>query len=168
MARRNRRQPKPAEEKDEPRRESKKDLKLIPVAFNESVSLFLNHDGEAANKDPETTGKFSIENTSGKDRIWDVTLALDDTGSTDLDETIEIREINHEEKEEKEYKVTQEPKNVLNVAEYLSTLDEETASYSLIMGKKNEIYVNVTVHNDSDEDLKNLELVQLNHLQFDR
>ena len=90
MARRNRRQPKPAEEKDEPRRESKRDLKLIPVAFNESVSLFLNHDGEAADKDPETTGKFSIENTSGKDRIWDVTLALDDTGSTDLDETIEI------------------------------------------------------------------------------
>ncbi len=157
MARRNRRQ-KPAEPEEESRRDSRKeDLKLIPVTFNESVSLFLNHDGEAADTKPETAGKFSIENTSGKDRIWDVTLEIE-PGSTDLDETIEIREINPGDTEETEYKVTQEPKNVLNVTEYLSTLDEETASYSLIMGKKNEIFVSVTVHNDSDEDLKNLEI----------
>jgi len=159
MARR-RREEKPKEEKieDQPRKRRDDQLNLVQVSFNESVSLFLTHDGEVAETKPETAGKFRIENPSERDRIWDISLELDDTGKTDLDETINIREINPRDAEETEYKVKQEPKNVLNVTEFLSTLDEDTASYSLIMGKKNEIFVAVTINNDSDEDLKNVEL----------
>jgi hypothetical protein len=162
MARKNRKEEKP---KKEERKESK--LKLVPITFNEAVSLYLTHDGEPAETETKTSGKFTIENTSNKDRIWDVTLDLDDIGSTDLDKTIEIREINPGKTEETEYKVKDEPKNVLNVSEYLSTLDDETASYSLIMGKKNEIFVKVTIHNDSDGDLKNLEVYKFIPSEFE-
>ena len=142
---------------EEEKKESKSDLRLVPITFNESVSLFLTHDGEPAEKDTETAGKFTIENTSEKDRIWDVELELDDTGTTDLDGTVEIREINPGETEETEYKVSGDPKNILKVTEEFS-LDEENASYSLILGKKNEIFGKITVYNDSDDDLKNLEI----------
>ncbi|MHA1110022.1 MAG: hypothetical protein ACTSRE_02910 [Promethearchaeota archaeon] len=157
MARRDRKNKPEEEEKKESRRNS--DLKLIPITFNESVSLYLTHDGEPAETETETTGKFTIENTSEKDRIWDVLLDLDDTGSTDLDGTIEIREINPGESEETEYKVKGDPKNILKVSEEFS-LDEENPSYSLILGEKNEIFGKITVHNDSDEDLKNLEIIK--------
>lgn len=142
---------------EEEKKESKSELKLVPITFNESVSLFLTHDGEPAEKETETAGKFTIENSSEKDRIWDVELELDDTGSTDLDGTVEIREINPGETEETEYKVSGEPKNILKVTEGFS-LDEENASYSLILGKKNEIFGKITIYNDSDDDLKNLEI----------
>lgn len=157
MARRDKKTKPKEEEKRETRRQ--KDLKLIPITFNESVNLFLTHDGEPAETETETTGKFTIGNTSKKDRIWDIVLDLDDTGSTDLDETIEIREINPGESEETEYKVKGDPKNILKVSEEFS-LDEENPSYSLILGKKNEIFGKITVFNDSDEDLKNLEIVK--------
>jgi len=159
MARR-RREEKPKEEKKEEQPRTRRDvqLKLVPVSFNESTNLFLTHDGDVADTKPEISGKFRIENTSKRDRIWDISLELDDNGSSDLDETIEIREINPGDTDETEYKVKQEPKNVLNVTEFLSTLNEDTASYSLIMGKKNEICVGVTIHNDSNEDLKNVEV----------
>jgi hypothetical protein len=157
MAKRDKKTKPKENEKRETRRD--KDLKLIPITFNESVSLYLTHDGEPAETETETTGKFTIENTSDKDRIWDVALDLDDTGSTDLDGTIEIREINPGESEETEYKVKGDPKNILKVTEEFS-LDEENPSYSLILGKKNEIFGKIRVYNDSDEDLKNLEIVK--------
>ncbi|MBN2155607.1 MAG: hypothetical protein JW776_06165 [Candidatus Lokiarchaeota archaeon] len=159
MSKRRRDERRSSEEEESPRKKRRDvDLKLVPVTFSESVGLFLNHDGEYADNKPETTGKFSIENISKKDRIWDIAIELDDTGSTDLDDTIEIREINPEDTEEIEYKVTQEPKNVLSVREFISALDEDTASYSLIMGRRNEIYVKLTIENESDEDLKNIEV----------
>jgi hypothetical protein len=86
--------------------------KLVPLIINESLEMALNHEGQVIDKSkPKLIGNLTIENSSTKDRLWDLDLYLKDIDKTDLkDKTISIRELAASTKSEQTYKVSAEAK----------------------------------------------------------
>ena len=150
--------------------QGKDEGKLVPVKILEKSKIYLEHDGTDAKEESVTSGEFSIENVSSKDRLWDIDLTLKNIDSTDFeDETLSIYELAPGEKEEKTYEVKEKAARHIDVAEFISTLnDEDQESYSLVLDADNEIYYNITVTNTTDETLKNVELIKLIPDLFER
>lgn len=138
--------------------------KVVPVALKEELKLFLEHDGRLMeDQEPETKGVFSISNESTKDRLWDIDIRLENIGATDLDdEDFYIRELPAGEVDETEYGIDVEGQNVLEVSEFISTLnDAEIESYALVLNADNEIYCALTLKNTAEDAVSNIELKKL-------
>ena len=140
------------------------DGKLVPIVINESVKLYLEHDGTTSEENKvETTGFLSIENVSTKDRLWDIDLQLGDVKNTDIEEeVVSIRELASGDKEEVEYKIEGEGEQLIEITEYISTLnDPEIAAFNLVVGVENEIYAKITIKNIASENLTSIDVKKL-------
>ncbi len=137
-----------------------KEGKLVPVKINEKLSMFLEHDGTPSEQKNITTGLFSIENNSSKDRLWDIDLKLKNINGTDLEEEkISIKELPPKKSEEINYSLNIDGKQDLEITEYISTLnDPETESYSLALNAQNEIYCAIQIKNISEDNLTNIKI----------
>ncbi len=144
--------------------------KLVPVKILEKSKIYLEHDGSDAEEESITSGEFSIENVSSKDRLWDIDLTLKDIDSTDFEnETLSIYELAPGEKEEKSYEVKEKAARHIDVTEFISTLnDPDTESYSLVLNADNEIYYSITVTNVTDHKLENVEIIKFIPDLFER
>ncbi|MBN2156437.1 MAG: hypothetical protein JW776_10370 [Candidatus Lokiarchaeota archaeon] len=148
----------------------KKEGKLVPVKILENSKIYLEHDGTDAAEESVTSGMFSIENVSTKDRLWDIDLSLKNIDSTDFEEeAISIYELAPGEKEEKTYEVKEKAARHIDVSEFISTLnDPDTESYSLVLDADNEIYYSIIVTNITDVKLENIEVTKLIPDLFER
>jgi hypothetical protein len=148
----------------------KKEGKLVPIKILEKSKIYLEHDGSESEEESVTSGEFSIENVSSKDRLWDIDLTLKNIDSTDFeDEKISIEELAPGAKEEKSYEVKEKAARHIDVTEFISTLnDPETESYSLVLDEDNEIYYSILVTNTTDQQLENVEVIKLIPDLFER
>ncbi|MHA1111740.1 MAG: hypothetical protein ACTSRE_11605 [Promethearchaeota archaeon] len=144
--------------------------KLVPVKILEKSEIYLEHDGSEGEQESKTSGEFSIENVSSKDRLWDIDLTLKNIDATDFeDEALSIYELAPGEKEEKTYEVKEKAAQHIDIAEFISTLnDPDTESYSLVLDQDNEIYYSIVVTNITDETLKNVEVTKVIPDLFER
>ena len=150
--------------------QGKDEGKLVPVKIMEKSEIYLEHDGSEGEQESKTSGEFSIENVSSKDRLWDIDLTLKNIDATDFeDETLSIYELAPGEKEEKTYEVKEKAAQHIDIAEFISTLnDPDTESYSLVLDQDNEIYYSIVVTNVTDETLKNVEVTKVIPDLFER
>jgi hypothetical protein len=89
---------------------------LALVKFDEHVDVDLDHDANI--NSINFKGKFSVENPSKKDRLWDIDLTLKNIESTNLKSSeIQIRDLGTDDE-------TKEVKSLLLVKEYVNTLAE--------------------------------------------
>ncbi|MFX0081716.1 MAG: hypothetical protein ACFE94_08180 [Candidatus Hodarchaeota archaeon] len=99
---------------------------LALVKIIEDVEVKQDHDANVESF--SFGGKISIENPSKTDRLWDIDVALDNIGSTNLkSKTISIRELGTEypdNVETKEFELKKEVQNLFLVKEFISTLTE--------------------------------------------
>jgi len=97
---------------------------LALVKIIEDVEVKQDHDANV--KSFSFGGKISIENPSKTDRLWDIDVALDNIGSTNLkSKEISIRELGTEypdNVETKEFQLKKEVQNLFLVKEFISTL----------------------------------------------
>jgi hypothetical protein len=144
--------------------------KLVPVKILEKSEIYLEHDGSESEKESKASGEFSIENVSSKDRLWDIDLTLKNIDSTDFEEDIlSIYELAPGEKEEKTYEVKEKAAQHIDVAEFISTVnDPDTESYSLVLDQDNEIFYSIIVTNITNETLKNVEIIKVIPDLFER
>jgi hypothetical protein len=143
--------------------QGKDEGKLVPIKILEKSKIFLEHDGTESKEESVTSGEFSIENVSSKDRLWDIDLTLKNIDSTDFeDEMMSIFELAPGNKEEKTYEVKEKAARHIDVTEFISTLnDKDTESYSLVLDADNEIYFSINVTNITDETLENVVVTKL-------
>jgi hypothetical protein len=99
---------------------------LAVVKFDEYVDVNLDHD---ANIDSiNFKGKFSVENPSKNDRLWDIDLSLKNIESTNLkSKDIKIRELGTDDDTNKyteDFLLEKEVKSLLLVKEYVNTLED--------------------------------------------
>lgn len=96
------------------------------VKFDEHVDVELDHDANI--NSINFKGKFSVENPSKKDRLWDIDLSLKNIESTNLKSNeIKIRELGIDDETNtysEDFLLTKEVKNLLLVKEYVNTLAE--------------------------------------------
>lgn len=138
--------------------------KVVPVALKEELKLYLEHDGTPnSDKPAETKGVFMVSNESSKDRLWDIDIKLKDIESTNLEEEdFYIRELPAGEVDETEYEIEVEGQNVMEVSEFISTLnDPEIESYALVLNADNEIYCSINLKNTSEETISGIELKKM-------
>ncbi|MFX0027956.1 MAG: hypothetical protein ACFE8B_02005 [Candidatus Hermodarchaeota archaeon] len=99
---------------------------LALVKIIEDVEVKQDHDANVESF--SFGGKISIENPSSSDRLWDIDLALDNIGSTNLKSSdISIRELGTEypdNVETKEFELKKDVQNLFLVKEFISTLPE--------------------------------------------
>ena len=99
---------------------------LALVKIIEDVEVKQDHD--AIVESFSFGGKISIENPSNADRLWDIDVALDNIGSTNLkSKDISIRELGTEypdNVETKEFELKKDVQNLFLVKEFISTLTE--------------------------------------------
>ncbi|MHA1869352.1 MAG: hypothetical protein ACTSU2_13450 [Promethearchaeota archaeon] len=136
--------------------------RVVPVSIREKICLKLEHNGEINESEgAETEGRFSIENVSSKDRLWDINVELANIERTDLeDKYIYFKELAANTSEEISYSLNMEQlEPFVEVKEFISTLnDPEIESYSLALGSENNIYCGITLRNTTDKSLMNLVL----------
>ena len=99
---------------------------LAVVKFDEHVNVNLDHD---ANIDSiNFKGKFSVENPSKNDRLWDIDLSLKNIETTNLkSKDIKIRELGTDDESNKyieDFLLEREVKSLLLVKEYVNTLED--------------------------------------------
>jgi hypothetical protein len=99
---------------------------LALVKIIEDVEVKQDHDANVGSF--SFGGKISIENPSNSDRLWDIDVALDNIGSTNLkSKDISIRELGTEypdNVETKEFELKREVQNLFLVKEFISTLTD--------------------------------------------
>lgn len=97
---------------------------LALVKIVEDVNTELDHDGNIDTINFK--GKFSVENPSKKDRLWDIDLSLKNIEATNLkSKEIKIRELGTDpdtNAETQDFLIKGEAKNLLLIKEYVNTL----------------------------------------------
>ncbi|MGB5911396.1 MAG: hypothetical protein WBH31_09405 [Promethearchaeia archaeon] len=97
---------------------------LALVKIMEDVNSELDHDGNI--ESINFKGKFSVENPSKNDRLWDIDLALKNIESTNLKTNeIKIRELGTDPDtsvESEDFLIKGQAKNLLLIKEYVNTL----------------------------------------------
>jgi len=97
---------------------------LALVKIVEDVNTEVDHDGDI--KFINFQGKFSVENPSKKDRLWDIDLSLKNIESTNLKTNeIKIRELGNDPDtsvESEDFLIKGQAKNLLIIKEYVNTL----------------------------------------------
>ena len=140
--------------------ENDMDSLLVPIKIKEKIELNLNSDGTPKDEDLQNTGIIELYNKSDKDRLWDIDVKFDNLSQTDIKkDSIKVKELNPLASKEIEYTFQSEAKPELEVKEFISTAnDPEVASHSLALNAENEIYMKITLNNNSDDKLAKIEV----------
>ena len=138
------------------------DVNKILVRFTENEECILSQDNEVS--EIRVTGTIKIINPSGRSRIWNTVLKLENIEGTSLTEReLNVGEVDIKSEWVKEYTVTDVDEPILKVQEIVDTYPipkSDMAHAALAYNVETKVTFTIRLINTSDSHIKNIEVIK--------